>query len=60
MHTSYEQFATQPSIVCIAHKLGIDDQLVFADESLPPWVNYNGKLHKLPKGKDSKVPEEVR
>lgn len=43
-------FATQPSIVRIAHELGIDDQLVFADESLPPWVNHGGKLHPLPKG----------
>ena len=43
-------FATQPSIVRISHELGIDDQLVFADESLPPWVNHNGKLHPLPKG----------
>ena len=43
-------FATQPSIVRIAHELGIDDQLVFADEALPPWVNHNGKLHSLPKG----------
>ena len=58
--TSYKQFATQPSIVRIAHELGVDDQPVFADESLPPWVNYNGKLHPLPKGKDSKGPEEVR
>ena len=38
-------FATQPSIVRIAYELGIADQLVFADESLPPWVNHNGKLH---------------
>ena len=30
-------FATQPSIVRIATELGIGDQLVFADESLPPW-----------------------
>ena len=43
-------FATQPSIVRIANELGIDDQLVFADESLPPWVNHNGMLHPLPKG----------
>jgi protoporphyrinogen/coproporphyrinogen III oxidase len=47
-------FATQPSIVRIAHELGIDDQLVFADESLPPWVNHNGKLHPLPKGQGGK------
>jgi protoporphyrinogen/coproporphyrinogen III oxidase len=47
-------FATQPSIVRIAHELGIDDQLVFADESLPPWVNHNGKLHPLPKGRGGK------
>jgi oxygen-dependent protoporphyrinogen oxidase len=47
-------FATQPSIVRISHELGIEDQLVFADESLPPWVNHNGKLHPLPKGKGGK------
>ena len=47
-------FATQPSIVRIANELGIDDQLVFADESLPPWVNHNGKLHPLPKGQGGK------
>ena len=47
-------FATQPSIVRIAHELGIDDELVFANESLPPWVNHNGKLHPLPKGKGGK------
>jgi len=50
-------FATQPSIVRIAHELGIDDQLVFADESLPPWVNHNGKLHPLPKGQGGKGPK---
>jgi len=37
--------------------LGIEDQLVFADESLPPWVNHNGKLHPLPKGKGGKGPK---
>jgi oxygen-dependent protoporphyrinogen oxidase len=47
-------FATQPSIVRIAYELGIDDQLVFADEALPPWVNHNGKLHPLPKGGKAK------
>jgi Flavin containing amine oxidoreductase len=47
-------FATQPSIVRIAYELGIHDQLVFADESLPPWVNHNGKLHPLPKGQGGK------
>lgn len=47
-------FATQPSVVRIAHELGISDQLVFADESLPPWVNHNGKLHPLPKGNGGK------
>lgn len=47
-------FATQPSIVRIAYELGIDDQLVFADESLPPWINHNGKLHPLPKGQGGK------
>ena len=47
-------FATQPSIVRIAHELGIEDQLVFADEALPPWVNHNGKLHPLPKGQGGK------
>jgi len=30
---------------------------VFADESLPPWVNHNGKLHPLPKGKGGKGPK---
>jgi protoporphyrinogen/coproporphyrinogen III oxidase len=50
-------FATQPSIVRIAYELGIDDQLVFADEALPPWVNHNGKLHPLPKGKGGKGPK---
>ncbi|GMH98710.1 hypothetical protein TrVE_jg466 [Triparma verrucosa] len=50
-------FATQPSIVRISHELGIEDQLVFADESLPPWVNHNGKLHPLPKGKGGKGPK---
>jgi oxygen-dependent protoporphyrinogen oxidase len=50
-------FATQPSIVRIAYELGIADQLVFADQALPPWVNYNGKLHPLPKGKGGKGPK---
>jgi oxygen-dependent protoporphyrinogen oxidase len=50
-------FATQPSIVRISHELGIDDQLVFANESLPPWVNHNGKLHPLPKGQGGKGPK---
>lgn len=50
-------FATQPSIVRLAHELGIGDQLVFADESLPPWVFHNGKLHPLPKGKGGKGPK---
>lgn len=50
-------FATQPSIVRIAYELGIADELVFADESLPPWVNHNGKLHPLPKGKGGKGPK---
>lgn len=50
-------FATQPSIVRIAHELGIDDQLVFADEALPPWVYHNGKLHPLPKGQGGKGPQ---
>lgn len=50
-------FATQPSIVRISHELGIDDQLVFADESLPPWVNHSGKLHPLPKGLGGKGPK---
>lgn len=30
---------------------------MFADESLPPWVNHNGKLHPLPKGKGGKGPK---
>jgi len=50
-------FAAQPSIVRIAYELGIADQLVFADESLPPWVNHNGKLHPLPKGQGGKGPK---
>ena len=50
-------FATQPSIVRIAYELGIADQLVFADEALPPWVNHNGKLHPLPKGQGGKGPK---
>ena len=50
-------FATQPSIVRIAYELGISDQLVFADETLPPWVNHNGKLHPLPTGKGGKGPK---
>lgn len=50
-------FATQPSIVRISHELGIEEELVFADESLPPWVNHNGKLHPLPKGKGGKGPK---
>ena len=50
-------FATQPSIVRIANELKIDDELVFANESLPPWVNYNNKLHPLPKGKGGKGPQ---
>ncbi len=50
-------FATQPSIVRIAHELNIDDQLVFADESLPPWVYHNDKLHPLPKGQGGKGPK---
>lgn len=50
-------FATQPSIVRIAYELGIADELVFADESLPPWVNHNGKLHPLPKGQGGKGPK---
>jgi oxygen-dependent protoporphyrinogen oxidase len=47
-------YATQPSIVRIAYELGIADQLVFADEELPPWVFHNGKLHPLPKGGKAK------
>lgn len=50
-------FAASDSIVRISHELGIDDQLVFADESLPPWVNHNGKLHPLPKGLGGKGPK---
>ena len=50
-------FATQPSIVRIAYELGISDQLVFANESFPPWVNHNGKLHPLPKGQGGKGPK---
>lgn len=51
-------FATQPSIVRISHELGIESELVFADESLPPWVNHNGKMHPLPKRKGGKGPKE--
>ena len=47
-------FATSASIVRISHELGIQDELVFANESLPPWVNHNGKLHPLPKGTGGK------
>jgi len=50
-------FATQPSVVRAAYELGIADQLVFADESLPPWVFHQGKLHPLPKGKGGKGPK---
>ncbi|KAL3757963.1 hypothetical protein ACHAWU_010016 [Discostella pseudostelligera] len=50
-------FATQPSIVRISHELNIEKELVFAGESLPPWVNYNGMLHPLPKGKGGKGPK---
>jgi len=50
-------FAAQPSIVRIAYELGIADQFVFADESLPPWVYHNGKLHPLPKGQGGKGPK---
>lgn len=49
-------FATQPSIVRISHELQIENELVFANEALPPWVNYNGMLHPLPKGKGGKGP----
>jgi len=30
---------------------------VFADESLPPWVYHNGKIHPLPKGQGGKGPK---
>ena len=50
-------FATQPSIVRIADELGIADELVFANEALPPWVNHGGKLHPLPKGQGGKGPK---
>jgi oxygen-dependent protoporphyrinogen oxidase len=50
-------FAAAPSIIRISHELEISDQLVFADESLPPWVNHNGKLHPLPKGQGGKGPK---
>ena len=49
-------FATTASIVRISHELGIQDDLVFADESLPPWVNHGGKIHPLPKGNGGKGP----
>ena len=50
-------FATQPSIVRIAYELGIADELVFANEALPPWVNHGDKLHPLPKGQGGKGPK---
>lgn len=50
-------FATQPSIIRISHELGIENELVFANESLPPWVNFDGKLHPLPKGQGGKGPK---
>jgi len=50
-------FSTQPSVVRAAYELGIADQLVFADPTLPPWVNHNGMLHPLPKGKGGKGPK---
>ena len=50
-------FATSASIVRISHELGIQDDLVFANESLPPWVNHGGKLHPLPKGNGGKGPK---
>ena len=49
-------FATSKNIVRISHELGIQDDLVFANESLPPWVNHAGKLHPLPKGNGGKGP----
>ncbi len=50
-------FATSASIVRISHELGIQDELVFANESLPPWVNHGGRLHPLPKGNGGKGPK---
>mmetsp|Transcript_55127 Transcript_55127/g.112762 ORF Transcript_55127/g.112762 Transcript_55127/m.112762 type:complete len:578 (+) Transcript_55127:24-1757(+) len=50
-------FAAQPSIIRIAYELGIDDQFVFGDESLPPWVHHSGKLHPLPKGRGTPGPK---
>lgn len=49
--------AMQPSIIRIAYELGIADQLVMADESLPPWVFHSGTLHPLPKGQGGKGPK---
>jgi oxygen-dependent protoporphyrinogen oxidase len=31
------------------HELGLADELVYADATLPPWVWWDGKLHALPK-----------
>jgi hypothetical protein len=49
-------FAATPGIVRLAHELGISGDLVFADESLPPYVFSSGKLHPLPKGQGGKGP----
>ncbi|EOD27896.1 hypothetical protein EMIHUDRAFT_450126 [Emiliania huxleyi CCMP1516] len=45
------------NVVSHEEDLGIEKELVFADESLPPWVNHGGKLHPLPKGKGGKGPK---
>ena len=46
-------FAVNDFVVRMAYELGIADELVFADASLPPWVNHGGTIHPLPKGKGS-------
>ena len=42
-------FQPTPAIMQTAYELGIDDQLVFADPTLPPWVFFQDELYALPK-----------
>ena len=42
-------FQPTPTIMRTAHELGIGDELVFADATLPPWVFFQDKLYALPK-----------
>mmetsp|Transcript_30046 Transcript_30046/g.96966 ORF Transcript_30046/g.96966 Transcript_30046/m.96966 type:complete len:551 (-) Transcript_30046:671-2323(-) len=42
-------FQPTPTIMRLAHEVGISDELVLADKSLPPWVLWDGKLRPLPK-----------